>query len=746
MADPLETVLRAGPPASPAAVARAMIRATAPPRAGDPPPPWLLPDQVASFQQVLAALRAHGGALLADPPGSGKTWVALAVAQAWPGRGEVAAIVPAALCELWRRTAVGLGLPIALHSHERLSRGRPPPVRARFVIVDESHHYRNPATRRYRTLAPWLGRTPVLLLSATPVVNRLEDLAHQLLLAVPDDALAPRGTASLLAMLRAGRPAVALHELVIAQSARAPGRPRRQAATLAAGPDGAEESLARAIERLSWSASAPIARLVRAVLWRALASSPGALLASLRRYRRLLLSARDALAAGRRPSRAGLRALAGPAADQLVFWQLLPAEPGESELDLSDLERLDPLLRAAEDWASEDDLRCRRLRELVGTGDRTVVFSGSRDTVAWLRSRLQASRPAWCTGDAAGIGNLGMPRDRVLAWFGREGAGPGGPRVLLSTDVAAEGLDLRAARRLVHYDLPWTGVRVDQREGRLLRRGSPHDAVEVIRFDPPPAVERRLGLLACLERKRALPAAAGLVPAGPTRVRRPPRWQTDLAGLDDGGPACSGVAVVAGPAPGALVALDWGPTPGGDGALLARLLPDGTVTDDAGAVAACLASALRGEGGLHPDPAELAAALARVRDLARERLRMLGDAAWRPLPRAPELGRLIARLRALAAGAARRRDPRLLAHAERAIRLAGGGLRAGEAMHLARLAALPAAALRAELAALPAPRDRPRPGIPRLVGLILVRDHGVTLTNEPETAKPEGTPAEEEEE
>ncbi|HXG44422.1 MAG TPA: hypothetical protein VNJ71_06630, partial [Gemmatimonadales bacterium] len=74
------------------------------------------------------------------------------------------------------------------------------------------------------------------------------------------------------------------------------------------------------------------------------------------------------------------------------------------------------------------------------------------------------------------------------------------------------------------------------------------------------------------------------------------------------------------------------------------------------------------------------------------------------------------------------------------------GLRAGEAMHLARLAALPAAALRAELAALPAPRDRPRPGIPRLVGLILVRDHGVTLTNEPETAKPEGTPAEEEEE
>jgi hypothetical protein len=721
-----------------------MIRAAAPPRASDPPPPWLLPDQVASFQHVLAALRTHGGALLADPPGSGKTWVALAVAQAWAGQGGLVVIVPAALREQWQRTAAGLGLAIALHSHERLSRGRLPPGQARFVIVDESHHYRNPGTRRYRTLAPWLGRTPVLLLSATPVVNRLEDLAHQLLLAVPDDALAHRGTASLLAMLRAGQPAVALHELVIARGDRTPGRPRRQAAALATGPDPAEEALAQAIERLSCSASAPIAGLVRTVLWRALASSPGALLASLRRYRRLLLSARDALAAGRQFSRAGLRALAGPAADQLVFWQLLPADPSGSDLDLGDLERLDPLLRTAQDWAREDDHRCGRLRALLHSRERTVVFSASRDTVGWLRSRLEALGPAWCTGDAAGIGHLRLPRDRVLAWFGVTAAGPGGPRVLLSTDVAAEGLDLRAARRIVHYDLPWTGVRVDQREGRLLRRGSPHDAVEVIRFDPPPAVERRLGLLACLERKRALPAAAGLAFAASNRVRRPARWQTDLAGLDDGGPACPGVAVLAGPEPGALVALDWGPSPGGGGALLARLMPDGTVTDDAGAVAACLVSALRSEVGPRPDPAGLAAALARVRDLARDRLRMLGDAAWRPLPRAPELGRLIARLRALAAGAARRRDPRLLAQAEHAIRLAGGGLRAGEAMRLARLADLPAAALRAELAALPGPRDPPRPGVPRLLGLILVRDHRVTLAHEQGTVEPTLHPAEEE--
>ena len=69
------------------------------------------------------------------------------------------------------------------------------------VIIDESHHFRNPHTRRYRHVAPWLVGRRVLLLSATPIVNRLDDLAHQLLLGVRDDALLADGVVSLRAAL-----------------------------------------------------------------------------------------------------------------------------------------------------------------------------------------------------------------------------------------------------------------------------------------------------------------------------------------------------------------------------------------------------------------------------------------------------------------------------------------------------------------------------------------------------------------
>ena len=44
------------------------------------------------------------------------------------------------------------------------------------TIADEAHHFRNPATRRYRALARLSAGVRILLLSATPIHNRAEDL------------------------------------------------------------------------------------------------------------------------------------------------------------------------------------------------------------------------------------------------------------------------------------------------------------------------------------------------------------------------------------------------------------------------------------------------------------------------------------------------------------------------------------------------------------------------------------------
>src|SRR4051812_28236239 len=72
--EPLLTILRPGLPARAPDVAGSLARALAPDEALDTPPAWLLPEQLQSFRRVLAAIRRHGGAVLADPVGSGKTY------------------------------------------------------------------------------------------------------------------------------------------------------------------------------------------------------------------------------------------------------------------------------------------------------------------------------------------------------------------------------------------------------------------------------------------------------------------------------------------------------------------------------------------------------------------------------------------------------------------------------------------------------------------------------------------------
>ena len=60
----------------------------------------------------------------------------------------------------------------------------------------------------------------------------------------------------------------------------------------------------------------------------------------------------------------------------------------------------------------------------------------------------------------------------------------GGLDVLVATDVASEGLDLQAAGVVVHYDLPWSPVRLDQRNGRIHRIGQKREQVRAIYFVP----------------------------------------------------------------------------------------------------------------------------------------------------------------------------------------------------------------------------------------------------------------------
>ncbi|HEV8149890.1 MAG TPA: hypothetical protein VGP61_06855, partial [Gemmatimonadales bacterium] len=374
--DPLARWLRWGPPAPAESVAAALAHALLPPQAADAPPGWLREDQRLSFGRALAAVRRYRAALLADEVGTGKTFIGLAVAAAAePGR-PIHVLAPAVLLPQWREAAARTGVEALLHTHETLSRGRLPPAVPGPVVIDESQRYRNPLTRRYGTLAPWcVGRRGVLL-SATPVVNRLEDLSHQLLLFVRDDALGWAGMASLRGLTRAMR-AGALAELVVTGEDRSGWLP--QAMTRDLRPEGLSgarlDAMQAGILSLGLSRERTIRGLLRTVLLSALASSPLALADALGRYRSLLQHARDAAAAGRTMSRRAIRQIVGSAGEQLVLWPLLAEGLPGSELALEDLEPAAALLAAARAWSEEPDAKAQTLREILTDGKTSLVFT-----------------------------------------------------------------------------------------------------------------------------------------------------------------------------------------------------------------------------------------------------------------------------------------------------------------------------------------------------------------------------------
>lgn len=190
----------------------------------------LYPFQRDGAQAVLGKLERHGGCVLADSVGLGKTLTALAVIKWHEMRKQrVLVLCPKKLRENWTdyRSFSDLNplkaddLRYTVMSHTDLSRESGTADGqdlSRFdwddfnlVVIDESHAFRNAAGGRYQRLIEDVlksrGKTRVLLLSATPVNNDLKDLKAQLDLIAQDrpGAFQPLGAPNLTALIGQAR-------------------------------------------------------------------------------------------------------------------------------------------------------------------------------------------------------------------------------------------------------------------------------------------------------------------------------------------------------------------------------------------------------------------------------------------------------------------------------------------------------------------------------------------------------------
>ena len=156
---------------------------------------------------------------------------------------------------------------------------------------------------------------------------------------------------------------------------------------------------------------------------------------------------------------------------------------GETAKDIATLEDLQTALRAVDKASFSKYQRLLKLLARQGVGslgwertdpdDRLVLFTESLVTLEFLRDNL--------------LGDLGLRDNQVLFLRGdqpdrdlmetveRFNKRDDPARMLICSDVASEGLNLHhQSHRMIHFDIPWSLMVFQQRNGRIDRYGQKH--------------------------------------------------------------------------------------------------------------------------------------------------------------------------------------------------------------------------------------------------------------------------------
>jgi SNF2 family DNA or RNA helicase len=413
-----------------------------PPRLGFEPFDY----QWQTAQTVLRRMR--GRAILADEVGLGKTIEAGLVLSELRMRGladRVLVIVPAGLAEQWREELERkFALPTAMAGKTEPDAGRDHPVviaslaAARreplrsvlterpwdVIIADEAHRLRNPRSASGR-LARAISARYLLLLTATPVENRLQDLYELVSLVAPGllgtpaqfraehgagESDAPRNVAELRARTREVMVRHRRSEVSVML-------PQRLAETVLVVPSGEEAALYGGIAA------------------------------------RIRQEARDAP----RSRRLALRSLA-----RLAGSSPAAAAPTLIKVGWEDLGRRAAAIGGMSKVA---DLVARLRR---AAGEKVLVFTAFRQTLDALASELSIQ------GIPAAVYHGSLARsdkEKAISAFRDE------VDVLLSTESAGEGRNLQFCHMMVNVDLPWNPMQIEQRLGRLHRVGQTRDVL-----------------------------------------------------------------------------------------------------------------------------------------------------------------------------------------------------------------------------------------------------------------------------
>ena len=148
--------------------------------------------------------------------------------------------------------------------------------------------------------------------------------------------------------------------------------------------------------------------------------------------------------------------------------------------DISDIRLLEELHTALGQVTPENFTRYQKLLELLRSdsygwnpkdpGDRVVIFTERIETMNYLAEHLRTDLGLKSSAIQEISGGMSdAEQQRIVEDFGRTESPI---RILVASDVASEGLNLHyLSHRLIHFDIPWSLMVFQQRNGRIDRYG-----------------------------------------------------------------------------------------------------------------------------------------------------------------------------------------------------------------------------------------------------------------------------------
>jgi superfamily II DNA or RNA helicase len=166
---------------------------------------------------------------------------------------------------------------------------------------------------------------------------------------------------------------------------------------------------------------------------------------------------------------------------QTVGNRIKKLDPPKNDSQKSDLAELGRLKSTLEEIEPRDFSRYQKLVALLNdpaygwtgkTDDRVVVFTERIETMRFLAAQLK--KDLGFKDEAIQEIHGGMrdvEQQEIVDNFGRTESSV---RLLVASDVASEGINLHyLCHRLIHFDIPWSLMLFQQRNGRIDRYGQP---------------------------------------------------------------------------------------------------------------------------------------------------------------------------------------------------------------------------------------------------------------------------------